>query len=92
MPKKHNTANFLAQGRHDIMLLGQRGDCSLEYSDMLHFSIISNGLSIEEERIENLLGVLTYQFEPQNHMGGGVKCGNVQSSYQALQYILIKLT
>ena len=35
----------------------------MEYSDLLHLSITSNGLSIEEERIKNLLGVLRYQLE-----------------------------
>ena len=53
---------------------------SLECLDLLHLSIISNGLLTEEERIENLLGVLPYQFEPEldcdcleNHIGvGGV--------------------
>ena len=70
------------------LLLGQHGDStendsflmndSLEYLDLLHLSIISNGLLTEEERIENLLGVLPYQFEPEldcdcleNHIGGG---------------------
>ena len=37
---------------------------SLEYLNVSHFSITSNGLSIEEEAIENPLGVLPYQFEP----------------------------
>ena len=46
---------------------------------MSHFSITSNGLSIEEEAIENPLGVLPYQFEPKfdsdgpvNQIGWGV--------------------
>ena len=38
-------------------------DDSLEYSDLSHLSIMSNGLSIKEETIENLLRVLPYQFE-----------------------------
>ena len=38
-------------------------DDSLEYSDLSHLSVISNELSIEEETIENPLGVLPYQFE-----------------------------
>ena len=37
----------------------------LEYLDSLHLSIISNGLSFEEETIENPLGVLPHQFELQ---------------------------
>ena len=49
-------------------------DNSLEYLDLSHLSITSNGLSIEET--ENLLGVLPYQFEPvfdrRSQLGGGV--------------------
>ena len=54
-----------------------RMDNSLEYLNLSHFSITSNGLSIEEETIENLLGV-PYQFDPEfdsddpeNHIDGG---------------------
>ena len=36
-------------------------DDSFEYLDLSQLSITSNGLSIEEETIENLLGVLLYQ-------------------------------
>ena len=38
-------------------------DDSLEYLNLSHLSLTSNGLSIEEETIENLLSVLPYQFE-----------------------------
>ena len=51
-------------------------DDSLGYLDLSHLSITSNGLSIEEETIENLIWVLPYQVEPEfnsdgreNHIG-----------------------
>ena len=52
-------------------------DDSLKYLNVSHFSITSNGLSIEEEAIKNPLGVLPYQFEPkfdgpENQIGWGV--------------------
>ena len=52
-------------------------DDSLKHLDLSHLSITWNGLSIEEEAIENLLGVLPYHFEPEwdsdgpeKHSGG----------------------
>ena len=46
--------------------------------DLSHLSITSNGLSTEEKTIENPLGVLPYQFEPEfdsecpeKHIGWG---------------------
>ena len=49
IPQK--TANFLT-------------DDSLEYLDLSHLSITSNGLSTKKEIIANPLGVLPYQCEP----------------------------
>ena len=53
-------------------------DDSLQYFDLSHLSVISNGLSIKEETIENLLGVLPYHLElefdcdgPENLLAGG---------------------
>ena len=37
-------------------------DDSLEYLDLSHLSITSNGLSIKEETIEDLLGVFVLEF------------------------------
>ena len=60
-------------------ILQKRLIFSLEYLDLLQLSIISNGLSIGEERIENLLCILPYQFEPifdsnglENHITWGI--------------------
>ena len=51
-------------------------DVSLEYLDLSHLSITSNGLSTEDETVEHLLGVLPYQFQlefvsgdPENQIG-----------------------
>ena len=38
-------------------------DANFEYLYLSHLSITLNGLLIEEETIENLLGNLPYQFE-----------------------------
>ena len=51
-------------------------DDSLDYFELSHLFVTSNALSIEEETIENPLGVSLYQFEPEfdsdgpeNHIG-----------------------
>ena len=41
---------------------------NLKYLNLSHWS--SNGLSIEQETIENPFGVLPYQFEPEFNLDG----------------------
>ena len=68
-------------------------DDSFEYLDLSQLSITSNGLSIEEETIENLLGVLLYQLSQnltaivqrtlsakEEGVGGGVNAGMAWNS------------
>ena len=81
MHEKHNTSQFFVQVTHDALCYwvnvtmdsdsAENGsilkDDTMEYLDL---SITSNGLSIEEETIENLLGVLPYHFAPKFYSDG----------------------